>query len=126
MNNLEKIQIEAGRIVTGLTRSANLYNLYHEVGWLTLSERRKYQKLVLAYKNTHNMVPQYLSSVFPQKFGNSVGYNLRNEADFALPPCRTALYENSCVPSIISLWNNLPMNSRNATLNVNLRLYISN
>ena len=56
-DSLEKIQIEAGRIVTGLTRSASLYNLYHELGWLTLSERRKYQKLVLAYKITHNMVP---------------------------------------------------------------------
>ena len=114
-DNLEKIQIEAGRIVTGLTRSASLYNLYHELGWLTLSERRKYQKLVLTYKITHNMVPKYLSSLFPQNVGNSVGYNLRNNADFALLPCCTTLYENSCIPSIISLWNNLPLNFRNAT-----------
>ena len=95
-DNLEKIQIEAGRIVTGLTRSASLYNLYHELGWLTLSERRKYQKLVLAYKITHNMVPQYLSSLFPQNVGNSVGYNLKSNAEFALLPCRTTLYENTC------------------------------
>ena len=114
-DNLEKIQIEAGRIVTGLTRSASLYNLYHELGWLTLSERRKYQNLVLAYKITHNMVLQYLSSLFPPNVGNSVGYNLRNNADFALIPCHTTLYENSCIPFIISLWNNLPLNFKNAT-----------
>ena len=58
---------------------------------------------------------QYLSSLFPQNVGNSVGNNLRNNADFALLPCRTALYENSCVPPIISLGNNLPLNFRNAT-----------
>ena len=69
-DKLEKIQIEAGRIVTGLTRSTSLYNLFRELGWLTLSERRKYQKLVLAFKITHDMVPQYLSSLFPQNVGN--------------------------------------------------------
>ena len=46
-DNLEKLHIEAGRIVTGLTRSASLYNLYHELGWLTLSERRKYKLVSL-------------------------------------------------------------------------------
>ena len=101
-DKLEKIQIEAGRIVTGLTRSTSLYNLFRELGWLTLSERRKYQKLVLAYKITHDMVPQYLSSLFPQNVGNSVSYNLRNNDDFVLLPCRTTLFENSCVPSLTS------------------------
>ena len=34
-DKLEKYQIEAGRIVTGLTRSTSLYNLFRELGWLT-------------------------------------------------------------------------------------------
>ena len=42
----------AGRIVTGLTRSTTLYKPFQGLGWLTLSERHKYQKLVLAYKTT--------------------------------------------------------------------------
>ena len=104
---LEKNQIEAGRLVTGLTRSTSLYNLFRELGWLTLSERRKYQKLVLAYKIIHNMVLQNLSSLFPQNVGNTVQYNLRNNDDFMLLQCRTVLFENSCVPSLLSLWNNL-------------------
>ena len=40
-DKLEKNQIEAGRIVAGLTGSTSLYNLFRELGWLTLSERRK-------------------------------------------------------------------------------------
>ena len=125
-DKLEKIQIEAGRIVTGLTRSTSLYNLFRELGWLTLSERRKYQKLVLAFKITHDMVPQYLSSLFPQNVGNSVSYNLRNNDDFVLLPCRTTLFENSCVPSLISLWNQLPLNLRHLPTISSFKREISN
>ena len=31
---------------------------------------------------------------------------------FMLLPCRTTLFENSCVPSLISLWNQLPQHLR--------------
>lgn len=41
--------------------------LYDENGWLTLEERRKYQKLVhvLTYKTKNNMVPDSLINLFP-------------------------------------------------------------
>ena len=38
---LQKVQNEAGRLVTGLTRSVSLENLYKEGGWATLSQRRQ-------------------------------------------------------------------------------------
>ena len=44
-NRLEKVQIEAAIIVTGTTRSITLNNLYKEIGWLTLEDRRTYQNL---------------------------------------------------------------------------------
>ena len=40
-NSIEKLQNQAARIVTGLTRSVSLENLYKECGWEALSERRK-------------------------------------------------------------------------------------
>ena len=40
---LEKLPHEAARIVTGLTRSVRLENLYKECGWPSLAIRRKYQ-----------------------------------------------------------------------------------
>ena len=43
-NRLEKIQIEAARIVTGLTRSVHLDCLCKEVEWVPLSQRRKENK----------------------------------------------------------------------------------
>ena len=45
MNDLEKIQIEMGWIVSGATKLVALDRLYHELGWLKLSERRKLHKL---------------------------------------------------------------------------------
>ena len=41
---LEKIQYEAARIVTGLTRSVSNTTLINETGWITLEQRRKIQK----------------------------------------------------------------------------------
>jgi len=34
------MQIEAARIVSGVTRSITLNTLYNEIGWLTLDDRR--------------------------------------------------------------------------------------
>jgi len=44
-DSLEKIQHEAAHIVTGTTRSITLNNLYNEIGWLSLADRRTYQNL---------------------------------------------------------------------------------
>ena len=49
MNDLEKIQIEAGRIVSGATKLVALDRHYQELGWLKLSERRKLHKLFFIF-----------------------------------------------------------------------------
>jgi hypothetical protein len=38
-DNLEKLQLEAGRIVTGLPLFANRESIYSEAGWELLSDR---------------------------------------------------------------------------------------
>ena len=40
----DSLEPEAARIVTGTTRSITLNNLYNEIGWLSLADRRTYQK----------------------------------------------------------------------------------
>jgi hypothetical protein len=47
LNKIEKIQLEAARIVTGLTKFASLEALYFETGWETLAERRRQRKLTI-------------------------------------------------------------------------------
>jgi hypothetical protein len=41
IEKLEKIQLEAARIVTGLTKYASKDSLYFETGWETLANRRE-------------------------------------------------------------------------------------
>jgi hypothetical protein len=47
---LEKIQLEAARIVTGLTSYASLLSIYKEMGWEKLSVMREKRKLSLLNK----------------------------------------------------------------------------
>lgn len=47
---LGKIQNEAARMNTGLAKSVSVRNLYLEMEWPFLCDRRKFQKLVLMYK----------------------------------------------------------------------------
>ena len=47
---LERIQYESARLVTGLTRSVSIENLIKEIGWLSLSDRRHFQKAVTMFK----------------------------------------------------------------------------
>jgi hypothetical protein len=44
---LEQLQLEAARIVTGLTAYASLSSLYAETGWEKLNTRRKIRNLLL-------------------------------------------------------------------------------
>ena len=112
---LDKIQNEAARITTGVTRSISLFNLYKEIGWLKLSDRRKYQKLILTFKIIHDLTPNYLSEIFPPHVGNRTEYPLRNASNIEVIARRTELFASSFVPSSVSLWNELPENIKSIT-----------
>jgi hypothetical protein len=111
---LEKMQYEAARIVTGLTRSVSIQNLLKEIGWVSLAERRKIQKLVLVYKDKHNLLPLYLSQLFLPlvENANENQYNLRNNINYVTMTRRTEIYSKSVIPSSIQLWNELSVNIR--------------
>ena len=85
-DSVEKLQNEAARIVTGLTRSVSLENLYRECGWESLQSRRSNQKLKFMYRATNDMIPTYISNLIPPTVGNSSQYNLRNSHNVMIQP----------------------------------------
>ena len=111
-NSLEKLQNEAARIVTGLTKSVSLNRLYRECGWQTLQERRTNQKLKLMYKVVNDMVPSYISDIIPPTVANVSRYELRNSENISRIPVRTSTFSKSCIPSAINEWNNLQASFR--------------
>ena len=58
-NEMEKIQIQAARIITGPNMSASKQLLYLETGWKKLSKRREYHRLVLR-KKLNDLAPAHL------------------------------------------------------------------
>ena len=103
---LEKIQLEAGRIATGLPLFSSKESIYFETGWEPLKNRRERRKLCLFYKIHNNLVPQFLSDILsPMVRANT--RNLRNNDDYSLPRYRLESTEMSFFPSTIKLWNSL-------------------
>ena len=119
---LERLQNEAARIVTGLTRLVLLENLYRECGWRPLSERRMKNKLVFMYNVVNESVPSYISDLIPPLVRETTQYPLRNNNNIMLPFARTEISRRSCIPSSISLWNSLEHDFREAQ-NVNAFKY---
>ena len=110
---LEKLQFEAARVVTGLTRSVSLVNLLNEIGWVSLSDRRKIQKLIIVFKHRQGLLPDYLSNIFPAIVSEASQRQLRNNDNYITLVRRTQLFSNSFIPSATYLWNNLDTDIKN-------------
>ena len=78
---LEKIQLEAARIVTGLKSYASIFSIYKETGWEQLSARREKRKLSLFYDIVSGQSPDYLQDLLPI----ARNYNLRNSKNSQFP-----------------------------------------
>ena len=92
---LEQLQLEAARIVTGLTAYASVSSLYAETGWEKLNTRRKIRKLSLFFYNiVKGDIPDKLSDLLPRTVNQANNYNLRNANNFTIHRCRLTLYQN--------------------------------
>ena len=88
---IDKIQIESARIVTGCIKLASLDDLAKEAGWESLQDRRLKHKLILYFKMVKGLSPNSLSSLVPQSVGSITPYSLRGSQNHRIPQCRTEL-----------------------------------
>ena len=82
-------------------------DLLQESGWETLSERRRKHKLILFYIMVNVLSPSCLNILVPSTIGNLTTYNLRRPNNLRTIACKTSLYNNSFLPSLINNWNSL-------------------
>jgi hypothetical protein len=127
-DRLEKLQLEAARIVTALTVYSSRESLYQETGWEKLSSRRERKKLCLMFNMYHGHAPSYLCDLLPplvRDDGDVTNYPVRNRNDYIVPRCRLSLYQSPFIPSVINLWNSLDNDTRNTrtfdTFKINLK-----
>lgn len=111
---LDKIQVDALRIVTGCTERSNIANLYKDCDWDSLEKRRENHILKMIYKIINDQAPLYLKEILPKKISEIVPYSVRNSQNFKIPFCRTQSFSRSFIPFGCTLWNELDLNYRQA------------
>ena len=99
-NTLDQLQLEAARIVTGLPQFVSSILIYKELGWESLTERRKRRKLQMLYNIQNNNEPSYLCDLIPPTIQITTVYPLRNGSDIIIPFCRLSITCDSFIPSI--------------------------
>ena len=102
MEKVEKIQYQAALAVSGTWQGSSRTKLYEQLGWETLSDRRKCRRILQIHKIENEKTPSYLKNKLPaqrrpQRNGNVVTYHKMR--------CRTNRYTNSFFPDAISSWN---------------------
>ena len=60
MSEIERVQYRGALAVTGTWKGSSRLKLYEELGWESLSDRRKKQRLILFFKIVNNLTPSYL------------------------------------------------------------------
>ena len=79
MERIERIQYQAALAVTGAWKGTTLNKIYDKLGWETLTDRRRFNRLVQFYKIRNGLTPDYLKIPLPATRGNRYGSRSVNE-----------------------------------------------
>ena len=112
---LEKAQNRAARLITGAIRRTPVNKLRNELGWSSVADRRRKQRLLLFHKLVHDpAIPMYIKAIVPSTRETSMSRILRNSNSQTIthPITRTTNYSQSFIPSTIRTWNDLPAEVR--------------
>ena len=83
---LQRFQNRAGRIISGANYEINSADVLESLGWQTLEERRKRNKLILMYRILNNRPAPILKEQFTRSSDLPENYNLKcRRTDLILP-----------------------------------------
>ena len=101
MEKVERIQYQAALAITGTWQGSGRSKLYDELGWETLSDRRKFRRALQIHKIINNNTISYLK--LPPYCREMCSGNIRTT--FHAIRCKSYRYLNSFFPDAISSWN---------------------
>jgi hypothetical protein len=107
LDELDTIQCNAARIVSGATAKCTTASLTKELCWRTLKTRRKEHRLAMFFKIKNNLAPKYLVDLIPPLVQERTHYGLRNRGQLDVPPARIMAHKNSFFPATSREWNDL-------------------
>ena len=114
-NRMEKAQNRAARLITGTVRRTHVAALREELGWSSVADRRKKDKLLLFHRLVHDrVIPEFIKAIAPNTREADSSRTLRSTTGNTLsqPESRLTAYSCSFVPSTTRCWNELPTEFR--------------
>ena len=103
MELVERIQYHAAVAVTGTWQKSSRSKLYEELGWESLSDRRRTRRILQIHKIDNDKCPSYLKDKLPSHQRDRQSGNTLNSVQ--LLRCRTNRYMSSFFPDAIASWN---------------------
>ena len=96
MEKVERIQYQSSLAISGAWHGSSRTELYEELGWESLSDRRMRRRILQIHKIFNNMTPSYLNDKLPPKCRALFNGNTRNT--FRQIICKSNRYMNSFSP----------------------------
>lgn len=113
LKQVESIQYDAARIVTGAWKGSSMDKLYQILGWESMNNRRIMRKLGILHETFLNKYPYYLDNILNNnKFAENS--RLSNQMRLKNIPCKRSRYKKAFFPSTISDWNRLDLDIKSS------------
>ena len=78
MTKVERIQYQAALAITGAWQGSSRTKLYDELGWETLSDRRKCRRAIQVHKIINNSTLSFLKDKLPPNCREIFSGNIRS------------------------------------------------
>ena len=104
--DIESIQYQAARIVSGAWKGSSIVKLYAMLGWESMQNRRTMRKLCLIQQILVDKSPSYLYKIIEKQL-HRPNSRLANRQQLINIAGQTNKYKKSFFPSTIVDWNNI-------------------
>ena len=112
LTNKKRLGTPLARIIICETPAKSSSEVLKQLNWMTLDQRRAWNKVNLVRKCTLSQTPNYLSNSFARQNSNH-SYSTRNNDFLILPKVRTNYRKRTFLFSGAGLFNSLPPKIRN-------------
>ena len=112
INELQKLQNRAARIVTNSRYDASAKPIIKKLGWHTVSEIIQMETLSMVYKSINDLAPTYLTEMF-SRLSDTCKRELRNtRSDLEIPMRKSPNGQKCFSYKGATMWNRLSLESK--------------
>ena len=115
INQLQKLQNRAARIVTNSSFDTPSRPLIERLGWKTIEQLISYESKTMVFKSLNDLAPQYLSSLFERNSQCSTRCLRNTETDLRVQMKTSANGQKCFSFRGAKLWNSLSAESKQAS-----------